>query len=216
MLRVLPILVSVLAAVGGLIGLWINVSKWRQSEVQRKESERSAARQRRDKELRIKDVLLWSNEVISKMVSLRICIVSGPEKFKTTIERIMFDTSILLERGRLFFRNDGYDDHENHQYSAYQGRRPTILDQILIAHYLADRVASGWSDADEKQRRQMQLLARHCLRRFVSLAQKEVGRSVVASVDAAKGGSDIDLDYELDQVEGAPSEAALQCRSMNA
>jgi hypothetical protein len=190
MLSGLPSLLSVLAAVGAVIGIWMNLSKWRQSELRRRESE-----------LRLRDVLLWSNEVISKMVSLRLCIAKGPEHFKTRLRTIVFDTSILIERGRLFFKNDGAS--EDHQYSAYQGHRPKILDQILIAHFLADRVASGWADADETGRRQMQLLADHCLRRFVSLAQKEVGRSLVASVDAASGGGEIDLDYELAKVGGS-------------
>jgi hypothetical protein len=187
MLSGLPSLLSVLAAVGAVIGIWMNLSKWRQSELKRRESE-----------LRLRDVLLWSNEVISRMVSLRLCIAKGPDKFKTRIRTIVFDTSILIERGRLFFKNDGAV--EDHDYSAYQGHRPKILDQILIAHYLADKVASGWSDADEEKRRKMALLAGHCLRRFVSLAQKEVGRSVVASADAASGGDSIDLDAELSKV----------------
>jgi hypothetical protein len=142
------------------------------------------------------------------MVSLRLCIAKGPERFKTKIKAIVFDTSILIERGRLFFKNHGAAGSEGHQYSAYQGHRPKILDQILIAHYLADRVANGWSEADEEGRRQMRLLADHCLRRFVSLAQEEVGRSVVVSADASSSGDEINLDYELSKVGSSCATAA--------
>jgi hypothetical protein len=204
MLRELASAISAFVALGGVIGLYINIAKWRRSELSRKESIQEAARRRREseldrkeKDLRIKDVLSWCNEVISKMVSLRLCISKGPERFKTRMEGIVFDTSILIERGRLFFKNKEAGDYGAHKQPAYRGYRPEILDHILIAHLLADRVASRWAEEDPDPRQRMGALADKCLRKFVSLAQLEVGRSEVRSEDAAREGREINLNSEL-------------------
>ena len=47
----------------------------------------------------------------------------------------------------------------------------------------------------------MQILARSCVREFVSLAQQEAGRSRTVSDAAAQGGYSSELDYRLSRVD---------------
>ena len=101
----------------------------------------------------------------------------------------MFDTSILVERGRLFFKNEVVDDYGSEKLSAYRGYRPRILDHLVVAHQVA-RFWPGDSDNDIKDRSRV---AKCCLKSFVSLAQMEVGRDRAASVEALKGGDGVHL-----------------------
>jgi hypothetical protein len=152
----------------------------------------------REDALRREDVLLWSNEVIRAMKTLvLICLHKEPHLDATTaknkIVEVMFDTSILIERGRIFFKNEIIDDHGHDKEPAYRGYRPKILDPILVSHQIACR----WARADEKERLRMGCVAEDSLKKFVSLAQREVGRSRTASAEASKGGDGLQLDALL-------------------
>ncbi len=113
----------------------------------------------------------------------------------------MFETSILVERGRLFFRN-ARSGHGRHKPHAYRGKRPEILDQLVIAH----QIACTWPDADSDRRRMMGVVASDVLRRFVSLVQMEVGRTRTASADTRRRGDGADLDMRLREVDSVPIE----------
>ncbi|HLH11431.1 MAG TPA: hypothetical protein VKV77_06065 [Methylovirgula sp.] len=149
-----------------------------------------AWRQSRESALRRADVLAWSNDVIRELQSLLlICVLGGDEleaaTRKAKLTEILFNTSVLVERGRLFFRNEVRNDqHGQTKELAYRGYRPAILDQIVVAH----QIARQWERASETERASMILLAEDCAKKFVSLAQQEVGRSKTASAVTKKGG----------------------------
>ena len=82
------------------------------------------------------------------------------------------------------------DDHGQEKEPAYRGHRPTILDQIVLAH----QIARQWEKANDAQRTDMMLLAEDCAKKFVSLAQQEVGRSRTASAVTKKAGDGRQLD----------------------
>ncbi len=169
--------VSILSALIALGGLSI---AWRQS---------------RESALRRGDVLTWANEVIGDLQSLLlICVLDEDEldaaTRKAKLTEIIFSTSVLVERGRLFFRNEMTDDHGQDKETAYRGHRPTILDQIVVAH----QIARQWEKANGAERANMMLLAEDCAKKFVSLAQQEVGRSRTASAVTKKAGDGRQLD----------------------
>lgn len=172
-------LVSALIGIVGLIAGWVH---WRRTE------------------LRKEDVLAWANDVIESLQNLALVLTLkennlSSDRAKQRIEDIIFKTSTLVERGRLFFQNQKVDDWGKEKPSAYQGYRPIILDQIVIAH----QVACAWADADDHKRERMKAVSLSALREFVSLVQKEVGRGRTASADTQRGGSGINLDYLLSQ-----------------
>ena len=161
---------------------------------------------KRDAALRSGDVLVWANEVICELNTiLLICILKEPELAGATAKRrltdAIFNTAQLVERGRLFFKNTIVDDFGREKEPAFQGYRPVILDHIIAAHRLALRIAREWGEGNEDRRLRMHAVAEDCLKKFVSLAQKEVGRDVVASVDAGKGGASMHLDDLLNAVD---------------
>jgi hypothetical protein len=167
-----------------------------------------AWRQSRESALRRADVLAWANEVIRTLQSLLlICVLDEDEvdaaTRKTMLTQIIFDTSVLVERGRLFFRNEVRDDHGQNKELAYRGYRPTILDQIVVAH----QIAREWQKASEAERLNMMLLAESCAKKFISLAQQEVGRSRTVSAVTKKAGDGRQLDDLLKDFNAAQLEA---------
>src|SRR5579863_4583222 len=122
-------IVSALVATAALFLLW---KQWREST------------------LRSGDVLVWANEVIYALECLLlICILKESQleapAAKSKLTKVIFNTAILIERGRLFFKNEVTDGFGAEKQSAYRGYRPRILDPIVVAH----QVACEWSDADE-------------------------------------------------------------------
>ncbi|RYG98654.1 MAG: hypothetical protein EON58_06490 [Alphaproteobacteria bacterium] len=153
-------------------------------------------RQSRESQLRRDEVLAWANEAIASLQTLLlICIDDehSSEQPHPRLEDVFFDTSILVERGRLFFKNAKPADYGTHKEPAYRGYRPCILDPLVMAH----QVAAAWPKASLEQRRLMRSIAEECLKKFVSLAQKEVGRSKTVSADTAAGGDGTHLRHRL-------------------
>lgn len=149
-----------------------------------------AWRSAREAALRKGEVLAWSNDVIRNLQSLvLICQRRGvplPQEIEAAkLHEIYFATSVLAEQGRLFFRNERAGDHGIDKPEAFQGLRPDILDQVILAH----QIAGAFGGADEEARRRMGCVAEDAARRFVTLAQKEVGRSRTASAATSKGGT---------------------------
>jgi hypothetical protein len=171
---------SPIVAVGGLVASWL---KWRDSALRRDE------------------VAAWSSEVIRAMQSLLLITilrepVLDPTVAKSKLTEVIFDTSVLIERGRIFFRNQRNGTFGEHKQPAYRGFRPLILDPIVVAY----QVACAWSAADDETRLRLRCVAEDSLKKFVSLAQMEVGRSRSASADTSKGGDGIHLPSLLAQV----------------
>lgn len=164
---------SLLLAFSGLFFTWI---RWRRSELRREE------------------VLNWADDCIECLQMLFIIsFLKDPMLNKEKVNEIrlktIFDTSTLIERGRLFFKNDVVDDFGSEKLSAYQGYRPRILDHLVVAH----QIARYWPDGSEDEILRRSAIAEDCLKNFVSLAQKEVGRDRAASVEALKGGDGVHL-----------------------
>src|ERR1043165_4522449 len=64
----------------------------------------------RERQLRQDDVLRWANEVIRAQQTLYLTLFLGDGTFdrqaaRATLARVAVETSVLVEQGRLFFRN---------------------------------------------------------------------------------------------------------------
>ena len=142
----------------------------------------------RESGLRRDEVLSWANEVIEALVTLRlVCALDSPldeETARKKLGEIVVQTAVLVERGRMFFKNVDPDSYGPEKEPAYRGFRPRILDHIVVAH----KIACEWQTADTEMKHMMALLAKSCLRNFLSLAEEEVGRSRNVSEEAGKGG----------------------------
>lgn len=151
-------------------------------------------RKARENALRKEEVLAWSNSVIRSLQSL-VLVCQGrngsltPDAERQRLLDIYFETSVLAEQGRLLFRNEAQGDYGKEKPEAYRGRRPEILDQVIVAH----QIAGAFAGADAPSRARMCCVADDVARRFVSLAQKEVGRSRTASAETRKGGTGVGL-----------------------
>jgi hypothetical protein len=187
----LDTIAGIVSAVLTAIALFASWRSWRRSEL------------RRD------DVLAWASEAIAAMQSLRLITSSArtrlsEEQARERLGQLVFDTSILVERGRLFFRNAADRRHGRDKPHAYRGRRPVILDQLVLAH----QIACAWPEADAEARRAMAVVAQDVTRRFVSLVQMEVGRVRSASADARRRGDGMDLAARVRDLDPARLEAA--------
>lgn len=143
----------------------------------------------RERQLRKDDVLKWANEVIRTLQTLYLTCYLGermfePEAIAKALRQAAVDTSVLVEQGRLFFRNAPDPAHGKDKFPAYRGYRPELLDPIVLAH----QVACQWQAADAEAKHRMTLVAEDAVKQFVSYAQKEVGRSKTASRETARGG----------------------------
>jgi len=185
---IIATVVPTVGLVGGLIAFL-----WRQRESWAK---------KRESALRRGEVSAWANEVIAALESLLLLTMLKEAQLsaiaaKSKLTEVIFNTAILVERGRMFFKNAVVDDFGKEKEPAYQGYRPKILDPIVIAY----RVAYAWNDADEEKRLRVRCVAEDCLKKFVSLVQKEVGRDRAASADIGKGGDGSSLQLLLDSVD---------------
>ena len=139
-------------------------------------------------------MIIWTSDCIECLQTLFIISffkdpLLDEEKASEIRLKIIFDTSILIERGRLFFRNEVVDDFGSNKFPAYRGYRPRILDHLVVAH----EIARYWPAGSEDEILRRTAIAEDCLKAFVSLAQKEVGRDRAASAEALKGGDDDNL-----------------------
>lgn len=151
---------GMLAAITGLAALIIGVLQWWFSL-------QAAARQR-DAEM-----TRWGGEVIDMMAELEgACMplssgsAAGPREADVLSQR----ASALVDKGRLFFPNVRPKGSRPED----EGTRVKILDEVLRACYVARHVATG-GDVDREVLRGHVWQAR---RRFVSLLQKEMGKSL--------------------------------------
>src|SRR6185312_15285366 len=97
-----------------------------------------AWRKARESALRKEDVHSWSNDVIRNLQALVLICQRrngslSPDAERTKLVDIFFETSVLAEQGRLFFKNEAVGKYGLDKPEAYRGKRPEILDQILVA-----------------------------------------------------------------------------------
>jgi hypothetical protein len=115
---------------------------------------------------------------------------------RSTLAKIAVDSSVLVEQGRLFFRNTPHPTHGADRHPAYRGYRPMLLDPIVAVH----QIACQWEGAADEEKERMILVAEDCVRRFVSMAQREVGRSRTAHAASMIKGEGESLEMLLGKV----------------
>lgn len=180
-------LVSALAAALGLILTW---------------------RKLREDSLRRGEVLDWANRAITTLEGLvMVCILRSYPAFKDEsakrLGQIAFDSAILVEQGRIFFKNQQRENFGATKKPAYRGYRPKILDSLIAAHQIAVRLPAS----DAKTCHALQCIAEDHLKDFVSLIQKEIGRDRTAALVTKEGGSGFNLDVAIAAVD--PARVAL-------
>lgn len=165
----------------------------------------------RERRLRQDDVLRWASDVIGNLQTLYLTLFLGDSGFtsaeaKAARSRIAVDTSILVEQGRLYFKNTPHPTHGANRHPAYRGFRPMILDPIVVAH----QIACQWDGAADDEKDRMVLVAQDCVRSFVSMAQREVGRGQTAHMASAIKGEGEKLEALLARV---PPERLAELRA---
>jgi hypothetical protein len=155
----------------------------------------------RERRLRQDDVLKWANDVIRAQQTLYLTLFLGDSTFdaatrRSTLARIALDTSVLVEQGRLFFKNTPHPTHGADRHPAYRGYRPMILDPIVVSH----QIACQWDGATDEEKDRMLIVAEDSVRSFVSMAQREVGRGRTAHEASAIRGEGEKLESLLPKV----------------
>lgn len=119
------------------------------------------------------DLTGWGSDVIDLMAELEThCdpIVKDGTLDRTAVERLSFQASALVDKGRLFFPNV-----KNRWRPQDDGIRTSILDEVLRACYAARYLAAhGRSTHNRLHREQVWAMRK----RFVELLQKEMGPSL--------------------------------------
>lgn len=155
-------------------------------------------------QFRIGEVAEWGDRCIEVLqtfaITTALCATATGDK-RSRVERAIHDlgtrASVLVEQGRMYFRNAPDGDGTNlWKHEAYRGTRPEILDQLVIAF----AISREWQDSDEKRREDLAALAIWSEQRFVTLIQMEVGRSRVSSHIAGKAGQTVVLDELIERL----------------
>ena len=81
-----------------------------------------------------KDVIDWSNSCVESLTMMTIAVESGVAL--STIESLNLRSSLssLIDQGRLLFENEKSSGYGANKPSAYQGYRPTMLDNLVRAY----------------------------------------------------------------------------------
>ncbi|WP_137753035.1 hypothetical protein [Sphingopyxis sp. L1A2A] len=155
----------------------------------------------REDSLRRGEVLTWANEAIDCLEGLVIiCILMRQKDFETECRNrliaITFNSAALIEKGRIFFKNQKSGSFGHHKMPAYRGLRPLVLDPLVAAHQISVRLLSG----EARSINALQCLAEDGVKSFVSLIQKEIGRDRTASRVAQRGGAGFNLDVSISKI----------------
>jgi hypothetical protein len=174
------------SAILGVIGLITGWIKWR------------------DAQLRKSEVLAWSNQGIANLETLVLICRLGNDLYEARdlemkLQEVCVTAAILVEQGRLFFKNQLAGDHGIQKEPAYRGFRPCILDPLVVGY----QISLHWRSEGLEGRARMCFVAEAYLKKFVSLVQKEVGRSRTVSADNKMGGDAIDLKQLMQGVDHA-------------
>lgn len=138
----------------------------------------------------------WAKECICTMQSIAITNTDVQVESRDFIlGDLAIKSSILLEQGRLYFRNKKRREYRTDKHPAYRGYRPAILDELLISHQIALR----FTNLSPEDRAFAGPIAQSCEKRFVSLAQMEVGRIAAASRYNETAGDGQHLDELIEQ-----------------
>ena len=155
----------------------------------------------REDSLRRGEVLAWADDCIRTFENLIVAaILSDRPAFDQECRKraidAAFDAPALIERGRIFFKNQPYGSFGSEKPPAYRGLRPKILDPLVATHQIAVRFVGS----DDETQIRLQLLAEDSLRDFVSLVQKEIGRERTAAAETKQAGAGFNLQAALDAI----------------
>lgn len=180
-LETLASTVSVVAALAGIAFGWITY---------------------RRKSRREDDVFNWANEAIEAMHAVWLLCSIGTALFsedeiRKRMAELAITTSVLIEKGRLLFKNKRGGSSHLERPVSYQGYRPNILDYMVPSH----QVACNWVAANESDRIKMQLVAEDCIKHFIGLAQEEVGRKAAKAKATIEGGKGRNLKTMMGSIE---------------
>ena len=121
------------------------------------------------------EVLAWTQEAIDAVsagVNLARCRGSayGADDFRRLAGEASHKLSSLADRGRLFFPNEAPQAHGVDKEGAFQGYRPPILDAVVFASTLLDRLDPALPEADNDAA----AILTKCRRLLVSEAQNAI------------------------------------------
>ncbi len=174
------LIVATFSFLAGVIGIWFTYASWK------------------TKELRNDEIFEWSMTAIDilqrtyrHIVALRDS--SAPRADAALFFELHLQSSVMVEKGRMFFRNVNRDDTRDGP-NAYQGRRPIILD-CLVANSQICQIAPGLHD--QPSLAALARISERYTRQFIDLAQQEVGRSKAPLSGAAAAGTGVDVRGEL-------------------
>ncbi len=143
--------------------------------------------------LRSRDVAVWADKAIAMLLTVELCAkpgspVGADEQHKR-LNDAYFALSALTEQGRLFFVNVG-DRDGTRAGETYGGRRPKLLDPLIVAHKAAARMIER-PGTDGKTLHALLVEQRKA---FVAHVQSEIGRRQSIARDSRMGGEASDLD----------------------
>ncbi|WP_128893094.1 hypothetical protein [Erythrobacter sp. HKB08] len=147
---------------------------------------------------RSRDVAAWADDAIDTLVTVEVCAKAPcplPEDERAKLlAKAYVSASVLTEQGRLFFPNVDGDAYVK-SGRTYQGRRPKLLDPLVVAHKAARRML------EKPEEPTTDLLALLVAQRkdFMSHVQVEIGRRRANAKDSRLGGMTADLDEMIAQ-----------------
>ena len=185
------VIIGILGLVISLVGLGFGYAGWRA------------------KQLRSDEILSWSAECIDVLQRTKLTLGDAArgtpvDDFGKLMADLRIRSSVLVERGRLFFRNVEHPYGAEKQ-PAYRGLRPKILD-CLVANCQICEIAPSCGQADLRTLDQVSL---KYVTRFVSFAQAEVGRSRQSKSRANEAGQETDVRAEMASLPNGRAEDAL-------
>lgn len=183
-----------IAAFIAAVGAMIAYLQWRESQKQAR--------------VRLDQVHEWANDAIAQLQTILLATVHAPplqsdEECLQRMKHAAFALPVLVERGRLFFKNEVTDTYGAEKPAAYRGYRPKILDPLVLAY----QAVCGWNGASLENKCKIRKVIKNCLEEFVTLSQIEVGRSVTASPDTTIGGQGVNLNDYLNRIRLEEGEA---------
>lgn len=117
----------------------------------------------------------WGNECIDILAEAdHFCIlttkVCGDAAYEGRRIELLRRLSALIDRGRMFFENEGRRHYGQHKLPAYRGFRPKILDPLVAAYLAVETLVTRAKSSDSERKERLVDWRRY----FVSVLQVEV------------------------------------------
>ncbi|MBL8538195.1 MAG: hypothetical protein JNM59_12385 [Hyphomonadaceae bacterium] len=121
------------------------------------------------------EVIAWVHEAIDSVAEAGALVrgrgvAYAPDEYRRRAHETAQKLSAIADRGRLFFPNESPHAHGQNKEAAFQGYRPPILDAVIFACGLLERLPHDAASPDEDA---VTLLTK-CRRLLVSEAQNAI------------------------------------------